>query len=93
MLTAVPEVAVGAARDWTQNVSPAPVSIHWCTSDCPVPGVRATARSQSLPTPYTHEPAAVVVTLSCGAPDAAPPAADAPTPAAPLNATTLSDWW
>ena len=61
MLTAVPALAVGAARDCTQKVSPAPVSIHWCTSACPAPGARATARSQSLPTPHTHEPAAVVV--------------------------------
>ncbi len=48
----------GVAVDWTQNVSPAPVSTHWRWRTWPVTGVRATARSQSLPTANTHDPAA-----------------------------------
>src|SRR3954452_2398571 len=53
--------------------------------------VRATARSQSLPTAYTADPAADVVRLTDGAP-IAPPTFTAPTPATPLKATTVSDW-
>ena len=45
----------GAAVDCTQKVSPEPVSIHWSCSCWPATGVRATARSQSLPTANTHE--------------------------------------
>src|SRR3954468_24200846 len=53
--------------------------------------VRATARSQSLPTAYTADPAADVVRLTDGAP-IAPPTFTAPTPATPLKATTVSEW-
>src|SRR3954471_16127772 len=53
--------------------------------------VRATARSQSLPTAYTADPAADVVRLTDGAP-IAPPTFTAPIPATPLKATTVSDW-
>jgi hypothetical protein len=45
-----------------------------------------------LPVPNTHDPAAVVVSVARGAPDAALAALDAPTPLAPANAVTVSDW-
>src|SRR3954452_13528229 len=93
MLTAVPAPAVEAVCDCIQNVSPAALSTHWCTSFWPLPGVRGSELSQSLPTPQTHELAAVVVSVTFGAPLVAPPVTDAPTPEAPVNATTCRLWW
>ena len=93
MLTAVPAAAVDAIWDCIQNVSPAAVSTHWWTSVWPLPGVRGSARSQSLPTPHTHELAAVVVSVTFGAPEVALPVTEAPTPEAPENATTCRLWW
>ena len=90
--TTVPAAAVAEVCDCAQNVSPLTVSIHWWRIDCCAPSVRPAARSQSLPAPKTHEPAAVVVSVARGAPEAAPAPLDAPTPPAPANAMTVSDW-
>ena len=92
MVTGVPAAGVGALRAWVQNVSPADVSTHWCTMVCPAGSVRAMAESQSLPTPYTHEPDWVVVRPTVGAPLPPLPLALAPMPEAPWNATTVRDW-
>ncbi len=58
---------------------------------CPAGTVRAVARSQSLPTPQTHEPARVVVAVTAGPPLAAlaAPLAFSAARSAPLSATTL----
>src|SRR4051794_2367705 len=66
--------------------------MNWWTIVWPVPAVRAVAWSQSLPTAKTHEPALVVVNATVGAPVAALAPALAPTPDAPLNASTVNDW-
>ena len=92
MGTTDPAAPEGVVRRCTQYVSPVPASTHWCSSDWPAPSVREIARSQSLPTPNTQEPAAVVVTPAVGGPDAALAPVDAPTPAAPVKAMTSSDW-
>jgi hypothetical protein len=90
MVTAVPAAGVVPVLDCAQNV-PAAGSRNSCNIDWPAPTVRATAPSQSLPTPSTKDPAAVVVTDPVGAPVAAFVAAVAPTPLAPLYATTVND--
>src|SRR5262249_55861205 len=90
--TVVPAFAVGLVCDWIQNVSPRPLSTHWCTIDWPLPTVRAAAPSQSLPTPNTQPPSPVVVTVVRGAPLAPFAVLEAPTPPAPANAMTCSDW-
>jgi hypothetical protein len=89
--TAVPEAAIAPLRLWTQNVSPAGAR-YWCTKDCVVGSVRAVARSQSFPTAYANEPGFVVVNVTLGAPVEALAVADAPTPEAPTNPTTVNDW-
>ena len=75
-----PGAVFGAAVDCTQKVSPEPVSIHWSWSCWPVTGVRATARSQSLPTANTHEAVGIPGRYMSGAPDAAPAAPATPVP-------------
>src|SRR4051812_10201281 len=50
-VTVLPADAVVPLADWTQNVSPTAVSTNSCTFVWPAGIVRATARSQSLPTP------------------------------------------
>ena len=65
-------------------------STHWCTIVCAGPTVRDEARSQSLPTPKTHEPALVVFSETVGAPFPALAEAVAPIPEAPRNATTVT---
>ena len=91
IVATLPVVETGAVRDWTQKVSPTAVSTHWCAIVWPAPGVRAMAAFQSLPTPYTSEPARVVVNDTLGAPVSAPAEAAAPVPPAPRNATTVKD--
>jgi hypothetical protein len=71
----------------------------WCTSDCPVVGVRAIALSQSVPTPNTHEPFRVVTSDALGAPvdplvfAIAPTAPEPPVPdtSTPVNDMTVID--
>ena len=49
-VTSVPLPAIGPATDCTQKVPPT-TSTHWLTIAWPLPTTRATAPSQSLPTP------------------------------------------
>src|SRR3954469_6959165 len=61
---------------------------------CPGPSVRATALSQSTPTPTTKELARVVVSVAVGAPDAAlalPIVPIAPEPLVPVVSTPVND--
>src|SRR5262245_59910148 len=92
MGTAVPTPRLGAVVRSDQNVSPTAESTHWCTSCWFDASVRAVALSQSLPTACTHDPSAVVVRLTEGAPVPADPPAVAPIPAAPAKLMTVSDW-
>ena len=91
-VTLVPAAGVAAFCRWTQKVSPAgarySLTFVWL-----LPTVRATARSQSLPAPHTHEPGRVVVSETLGAPVAALAPAVAPVAAvsAPLKLTTVID--
>ena len=80
-----------AVSRWVQKVSPTPVSTHWCTMLWPEPSVRATARSQSLPTAYTSDPARVAERVALDAPLGAEAPDVFPIPAAPRNATTVND--
>src|SRR5262249_45675281 len=88
IVTAVPAVGVGLVCDCPQKVSPVEAryspTLVWLG-----PTVRAIARSQSLPTAQTHDPAAVVVKVAVGTPVAALPPPVAPSTAvfAPLKAT------
>src|SRR3954452_1507467 len=84
-------VELTGPADWTQNVSPAPASVHSCTEDWPESSVRATLASQSLPTPKMSEPGRVVVSGRAVAPDGAEAAALAPMPDELRNPTTVSD--
>ena len=92
IVTRSPAAALVPTVPCTQQVSPSVESIHWSMSDCPVPGVRAMALSQSCPTAKESEPAAWVVIVTLGAP--VDPEADAavPVPAAPESASTVSCW-
>src|SRR5512146_281227 len=92
-MSTVPLVADGALVDCTQNVSPTLESTRWCTSTCPLTGVRATALSQSLPTANTQLPAATLAIATSGAPVDALAPAEAPMPDVLVNATTVSDPW
>ena len=89
--TADPASGTGLVSACTQNVSPLTVLRNSWTFVWLPATVLGTAPFQSFPTPYTSEPARVVVNDTEGAPPAAlaPPAA--PMPAAPLNVITVSD--
>src|SRR5262249_44527725 len=63
----------------------------WSSSDQPVGRVRATARSQSLPTANTSDNGSVVVRLTLAAPVAPAAIAETPTPPVPCIAITVSD--
>jgi len=97
MTTGVPLSGVGAVLRCTQYVSP--VGRNWCSSVWAGRTDRAVARSQSLPTPNTHELSRVVINAAVGAPDAAdaelmaPMAPAPPTPVASalLNPTIVFD--
>src|SRR5262249_3655622 len=91
-VTTVPALSIPAAVVCTQNVSPTALSTHWCTIVWPAPSVRASALSQSFPTPNTSDPAFVVVSVAEAAPVDALCFADAPTPLALKNVTTVRDW-
>src|SRR3954447_22186476 len=67
------------------------MSTYWWVRLWPGPSVRAAARAESLATPYTNEPAAVVVSDTMGGPNAELAVAVAPAPDAPTSATTVSD--
>src|SRR5204863_13521 len=88
--TTVPAAAAGSTVLCTQNVSPVG-SNAWNTSTWPSAGIRATALSQSFPTPYTSDPVAVDVTATRGAPLGALAAANAPTPPDQGKVTTVKD--
>src|SRR4051794_36820637 len=92
MVAVEPAFATAFVNRCVQNVSPTRVSTHSWTMVWPAPNVRAVARSQSFPTPYTSDPPTVVVNDTVGAPVAAFAEPVAPTPAAPWNATTVNDW-
>ena len=64
---------------------------YWSTSVWPAPSVRATALSQSTPTPQTQLSARVVVSEADGAPVAALAAPTAPSVvvSAPVKAATV----
>ena len=55
------------------------------------PSVRRVALSQSFPTANAHDPAALDVRVTLGAPERAEPPAMLPVPEAPDSATTVSD--
>ena len=59
---------------------------------CPAPKVRGVALLQSCPTAYTSELAAVVVTDTEATAELPDPPELAPTPPAPVKATTVNDW-
>ena len=98
IVTTVPLVGVAAVRRCTQYVSLTGAR-NWWTIVWPEPIVRATALSQSTPTPHTHEFALVVVTMPvCGplaplADSVAPMPLDpfVPVVSAPVKLTTLMD--
>jgi hypothetical protein len=89
-VTLVPAKGTAALWRCTQNVSPTEAR-NSSTLVCPEPTVRVTARSQSLPTPQTKEPARPVESETEGAPVAALAAAVAPstTWSAPVKVTTV----
>ena len=88
--TCVPAVGTAAIMFCTQYASLVATTMSSCTMVWFAPTVRATPPSRSVPTPYTNDPACVVVSNTLGAPVAALAPAEAPTPAAPTNATTVS---
>ena len=77
IVTGVLPSAVAAVCRCTHIVSPTDAR-NSSTLVCPVPTVRARARSQSLPTPQTQDPAREVVRETVGPPVDAPPAAEIP---------------
>ena len=89
MVTVVPAAGVVLCCDSIQSVSPTEVLIHSWRMIWFGPSVRATAPSQSLPTPKTKAPSTVVTRDVVGAPVAAPLALDAPIPSEPANAITV----
>src|SRR5215831_833564 len=90
-LTIVPEAPAGDAIPCDQNVSPMVLSTCCESRICPGATVRPTAASQSMPAATAHEPAAVVVSLTDGAPLDALAASVAPMPAAPWTPRTVSN--
>jgi hypothetical protein len=66
-VTELPVAIPAAAWLWTQQVSHAGAR-YWSERVWPLPTVRARARSQSLPTPQTHELVRVAVSETDGAP-------------------------
>src|SRR5262245_58654185 len=92
IVTDVPALVVAAVWRCTQKVSPTDAR-YSSTLVWPGPTVRAVARSQSLPTAQTSEPAFVVVRLPVGAPVApfAVPTAPSLVTSAPMNDATVID--
>src|SRR5579864_1752714 len=91
MVTLVPAVTVGALCPCTQYVLPDDAR-YWCVIFWLAPIVREVARSQSLPTPKTHELCRVVTSAAAGAPGFAfplPVAPTAPEPFVPDASTPL----